>query len=330
MKTNREIFGKYADEKTLDQIVSFDCLGAMWADRAVKYANNVAISDNGSTLTFAELDSAVCSMRAALAEAGVKKGDNVGVLIPNSAAFAKVYLAITSLGAVAVLLPPHLDEMTVFGCSMKFRLNALVYNEILADKLSIIKAKNPSLILLEDTAESSCDVPYETVSPDTPCTVLFTGGTTGRSKGALLSHKAIMRGILNGCYGYPAVFEQRYFLVLPLTHVFGLIRNLLTSLYTGSAIHICRNNKDMFREIAVFKPTEMIIVPALAEMALNLSKQFGKNMLGEDMKCIICGAATVNPYLVREYAKFGITLLPGYGLTESANLVSGNPEAAAK
>jgi long-chain acyl-CoA synthetase len=86
----------------------------------------------------------------------------------------------------------------------------------------------------------------------------------------------------------------------------------------------------MFKDIAVHRPTIMIFVPALAEMALNLSKQFGRNMLGEDMKTIICGAAPVPPYLVREYDKLGITLLPGYGLTESANLVSGNPEAMRK
>jgi long-chain acyl-CoA synthetase len=112
--------------------------------------------------------------------------------------------------------------------------------------------------------------------------------------------------------------------------VFGLIRNTLTSLYTGSSLFICRNNKNMFKDIAVYRPTIMIFVPALAEMALNLSKQFGRNMLGEDLKVIICGAAPVAPYLVSEYAKLGINLLPGYGLTESANLVSGNPEALKK
>jgi long-chain acyl-CoA synthetase len=53
-------------------------------------------------------------------------------------------------------------------------------------------------------------------------------------------------------------------------------------------------------------------------------------MLGPDLKYIICGAAAVPPYLIGEYAKEGISLFPGYGLTESANLVSGNPECATK
>jgi len=53
-------------------------------------------------------------------------------------------------------------------------------------------------------------------------------------------------------------------------------------------------------------------------------------MWGPDLKTVICGAAPVAPYLVKEYAKLGVALLPGYGLTESANLVSGNPEALRK
>src|SRR5699024_4929978 len=115
-----------------------------------------------------------------------------------------------------------------------------------------------------------------------------------------------------------------------LTHVFGLIRNLMTSLYTGSTLFICRNNKDMFKDIAVFRPDILVLVPALAEMALGLSKQFGRNMLGDSLKTIICGAAFVPPYLIAEYKKLGVSLFPGYGLTESANLVSGNAETETK
>ena len=85
----------------------------------------------------------------------------------------------------------------------------------------------------------------------------------------------------------------------------------------------------MFKDIAIFKPTIIVLVPAVAEMALNLTKQFHKNMLG-DIKTVICGAAKVAPYLILEYKKIGINLLAGYGLTESANLVSGNPESLAK
>ena len=323
------IFGKYTDEATLAKIIDFNNVSEMWKNSVALYANDVAVVD-GESVTYKQLDAEVQKMRAALKEQGVCAGDNVGVLIPNSVAFVKTFLAITTLGAVAVLLPAHLDAMTVFGCSMKFGLKALVYSPALQEKTTFAAEKNPRLLLLEDTIASDASVEMADVDTNAPCTILFTGGTTGKSKGALLSHRAVMRGVKNGCYGYRHVFGQRYFLVLPLTHVFGLVRNLLTNLYTGSAIFICRNNKDMFKDIATFKPTILVLVPALAELALNLSKQFGRNMLGSDVKTIICGASAVAPYLVKEYDKIGIALLPGYGLTESANLVSGNPEALRK
>ena len=322
------IFDKYTDEQTLAKIVDYGTVGQMWQHSVETYANNIAI-DGAQKATFAELDQQVALFRTVLVENGVGKGDKVGLLMPNCLDFAKAFLAATTLGAVAVLLPAHLDEMTVFGCSMKFGLKALVYFEPFASKLGLLQQRNPACKTIVSTQSATQPTPAADVDTNAPATVLFTGGTTGRSKGALLSHRALMRGTKNGCYGYKEVFEQRYILVLPLTHVFGLVRNLLTSLYTGSTIYFCQNNKDLFRDVAMFRPTIMVLVPALAEMALNLSKQFGRNMWGESMKTIICGAATVAPYLVKEYATLGIALLPGYGMTETANLVSGNAEALA-
>lgn len=323
-------FEKYTDSLSYSKIVDYASVSQMWASVVKEYGDKVAVCDNGENYTFAALEGEVAKVRAYLLENGVKKGDKVGIYSPNCKDFVKSFLAVTTIGAVAVLLPPQLDEMTVFGCTMKFQMTALIYSPALESKVGFLKEKRPDFKLYADSICSENSIPCQEVAGSDPCVVLFTGGTTGKSKGALLSNEAIMRGTKNGCYGYREVFQQRYMLVLPLTHVFGLVRNLMTSLYTGSSIFICRNNKDMFRDIAMFKPTIMVLVPALAEMAINLSKQFKKNMLGSDLKTVICGAATVSPYLVEEYDKIGVALLPGYGLTESANLVSGNPEAKSK
>ena len=327
---DNKIFAKYTDSETFNKIVDYSSLTDMWESSVKSYADSLAVIDEDKEYTYAELDAEIAAFRAVLTDRGIKAGDVVGLLAPNSVGFIKAYLAINTIGAAAVLLPAHLDTMTVFGCSMKFGLKGLVYDASLEEKTEIIKAKVPTLPLITTAETSEKSIPAVYPDENSLSTVIFTGGTTGNSKGARLSHRAVVRGTKNGCYGIKEIFNQRYFLVLPLTHVFGLIRNTLAAFYTGSSLFICRNNKNMFKDIATYRPTIMIFVPALAEMALNLSKQFGRNMLGEDMKTIICGAAPVSPYLVREYAKLGITLLPGYGLTESANLVSGNPEALAK
>ncbi len=327
MKTpSREIWRKYTDAQTFDRIVGFDSVAQMWSVRAKEFADNTAIVDQGESVSYSALDAEVARFRSRLG-ADMPKATRVGLLIPNSLAFVRAFLAVVTLGGTAVVLPAHLDEKAVFGCCMKFGISKLVCVPETEERTAFAAGRVPGLemIYADDLPETRA--PAAEAEGSDPCVIMFTGGTTGKSKGCLLSNAAVMQGTVNGCYGYAEVFEQRYLLILPLSHVFGLIRNLLTSLYTGSALFICRNNKDMFRDIAIFRPTVLVMVPALAEMALSLSKKFGRNMLGDDLKTIICGAAPVAPYLVAAYKEIGIDLFPGYGLTESANLVSGNPES---
>lgn len=325
MYTNtREYFAKFASKETFDKIVEYPDIAAMWKHSVAEYGDKVAVVDDGKSYTYAAIDEDIAKFRTVLKENGLKKGDNVALYAKNSYDFVKEYLAAETYGLGVAILPAHLPKEAVFGCVAGFGLKAILTHEPLVENTAFTVEKNPSIKVI--TADTTSDKATEAAKLDENdlAVIMFTGGTTGKSKGVKLSHRAVMQGTVNGCYGYPDVFGQRYILVLPLSHVFGLIRNLMTSLYTGSAIFVCRNNKDMFRDAAIFKPTFLVAVPALAEMALGLSKKFGKNMLGEDLKYIICGAATVAPYLVTEYKKLGIALFPGYGLTESANLVTGN------
>ena len=325
MKYETNMFVKYTSKEQFERIKCFDSICELWQKSVSEFKDELCLQDKDRKFTYAELDEEVAKFRAVLKANGVNKGDFVGVFAPNTIEWVKAYLALQTLGACAVLLPPHLPEQALFGCGMKFQMKAIVFHPALQEKIDALNAMPHKMKLISAFETSNEKAESVEVGPKDPAVIIFTGGTTGKSKGALLNNKALCRGSCNGCYGIPNVFNQRYLLILPLTHVFGLVRNLLTSIQTGSALFICSNNKDMFRDIAVFGPTVMVMVPALAEMCLNLSKQFHKNMLGDSLTHIICGASTVPPYLVKEYKQFNITLLPGYGLTESANLVSGNP-----
>ena len=320
-------FEKYTIPEQYKKIVDFPNVTEMWSRCISEYSDNVAIID-GESYTYSKLDEDAALFRTVLKENGADTGSLIGIFCPNSYGFVKAFLAATTLGVAAVLLPAHLEAQAVAGIAMKFGMKAVVYDEAFTEKVALLK--DTQIALIPSSATSSERTEMIPVPAEAIAAILFTGGTTGKSKGAKLSQRALLAGTKNGCYGVKEILNQRYLLVLPLTHVFGLIRNLMTSLYTGSTLYICRNNKDMFRDVAIFKPTIMVLVPALAEMALNLSVQFGRNMWGPDLKTIICGAAPVAHYLVTEYDKLGITLFPGYGLTESANLVSGNIEPLRK
>lgn len=319
--TSREYFGQFCTPEELERIVEMNTVTEMWRDCAAQYAGQTAIVFRDERLTFAQLEDAAAGYRT-IVKNTLPSGGRVGILSRNSADFVKAFLAVTTLGMTAVILPTHLDKNAVYGCSKLFGLQALIVEPALSGS-----AESAEVPVLDITAVSEDKTPMTECTAQTPCVMMFTGGTTGKSKCALLSNGAVMQGTVNGCYGFSPVFGQRYLMVLPFSHVFGLIRNLMTSLYTGSTLLICDNNKNMFRDIKTFKPTVLVLVPALAEMALSLSKQFGRNMLGEDLRTIICGAAAVPPYLIEEYDKLGVKLLQGYGLTETANLVSGNPES---
>ena len=304
----REKFRPYTKPEDYEKIIELDTVSEMWENCVREYPNIVAVQDIESTHTFLELEEDAAGFRTLILEKTKgEKNARVAILAQNSYDFVKAYIAVVTLGLTAVIMPAHLDKTAVFGCCLKFGINTLVYQGSLEESVELAKLKLDHVGFIEISETSDTKTQLVSCTAQTPCVMMFTGGTTGKSKCALLSNGAVMQGTVNGCYGVWDVFYQRYLLVLPLSHVFGLIRNLMTSLYTGSTLFICKNNKDMFRDIAVFKPTIMVMVPALAEMALTLSKQFGKNMLGVDLKTIIAGA------------------VPGYGLTESANLVSGNP-----
>ncbi len=328
--TSREPFRKYTDPETFEKIVDYPTVAAMWQHSVAAYKDLPAILDDGRAFTYEDLDRDAAVLRAVLRKNGLEKGDRVGIYAANSYEFVKAYLAVVTAGMTAMILPIQLDETSLFGCTMKYALKAVFYRKETEEKTVFAKTHGSRALFLAIECDETETLPMcETVEEKDPAVIMFTGGTTGKSKGAVLSNGAVMQGTVNGCYGLKDIFNERYLLILPLSHVFGLIRNLMSALYTGSAMYVCRNNKDMFRDIAIFKPTVLVTVPALAEMALTLSKKFGKNMLGDDLKYMICGAAMVPPYLIREYAKRGMVLLAGYGLTESANLVSGNPESLA-
>lgn len=327
IQENIKIFGQYTDLDDVGKLKEYTNIGAMLQGSINDYGDLVAAVDRGQSYTYNQIGINTGYIRYQLHQMGIHPGDHVGILFPNSIELLETALAIMSYGCVVVVLPYHLDEKTIYGCSLKFNLKGVVCasNET---KVQFAKQTNQNLQVLEytsDLSEKTSLYPIIESKPNEGAAILFTGGTTGKSKGALLSHKAIMSGAINGCFGSGKCLNQKYFLVLPLSHVFGFIRNMMTSIYTGSNLYICRDTKNMFREIPAFNPTIMVMVPALAEMALGISKMAGNIIFGNALTTIICGAAVVNPHLAKEYNKLGIALLAGYGLTESANLVSGNP-----
>ena len=329
VKFTREDFRQFTDDTTFNRIVDVTNI-VEFLDMIHSYgASNAIGKTDGSIATYDELYSDVLKVCANLSSLGVARRTNVGLVCDNNYEFAVSALGIMAYGCVATLLPAHLDDKTLFGCSKKYDLTAMVYYDTLKDKMGLIQTATQlptiatSQILATAVANQGGLICSDLTADDSAC-IIMTGGTTGKSKGVVLTHTALMCGTINGCYGMKEVFGKTYYCLIPLTHVFGFIRNLLTGLYTESLVYFNTDKRLMFDELQKYKPDTLVLVPALAELFLNLIKAYGLNFVGGRLETIICGAANIPPYLITEYFKIGVWFGAGYGLTEFSNMVSGN------
>lgn len=329
---SEHVFKKYVPEEVFNKTIIIDTVIDLLNIIKKDHLEKIAVESDNLSVTYQNLYDDVNSIAKLLDDLKIKKASNVGVLAYNNYNFVKTALGIMSSNKVATLLPFQLDEKAVYGCCIKYDLNALFYDPAFEEKVQFAKQLLPNVNFIKIEKFNFAKENYfdETIKPDDRACIVLTGGTTGKSKGAILSHRALMMGTVNGVYADPYAFENIYYSVMPLTHVFGLVRNLLTCLYTGSKIYFCSNMMAMIKEMQKVHPTILVVVPALAEMLLSFVKQYGLGVIGGNLKTIICGGASVPPYITLEFKKLGVNFCPGYGLTELTNLVTGNPEGDKK
>jgi len=193
--------------------------------------------------------------------------------------------------------------------------------------------------------------------------LLFTSGTTGMSKGVMLSHKNICADLMIAPTVFKVYTDDIFFSVLPLHHTYACTCDFLIPLYKGAAIAYCQGLKYITKNLAEAQPTMFLGVPALFEKLYgtiwkNVRKQGKEDMLkkvikinrktkkvgidlgkiflkkitavfGGKLRCIICGGAAINPEILVGMGDFGLLALQGYGLTECAPMGALNPDTAA-
>ena len=294
---------------------------------AAEYADMPALSDLAQTFTYKEMCERIARRRAFIEGLGLQKGAHIAVFDRNSQDAIELFLAITSAGYVAMMFPSSLPEQAVIGCCMKFDIAAI----FVRDEFAPLCTKLQGVKVVPASSIADKGIPAAKVDKESPAAIFFTGGTTGAPKGAVLSHRALMRGCFNAIFKPGRVIGvHRYIALLPLSHVFGLIAGTMGCFYTGNLIYTCEDMKATIGKLPVIKPTILIIVPGICDILAGLCKMYGPQFLGGQLRMIISGAANVPPRLVDIFTKLGVEFCFGYGLTETANLTSANADALTK
>ncbi|HHV14208.1 MAG TPA: long-chain fatty acid--CoA ligase [Acholeplasmataceae bacterium] len=323
-------FKQFTDDVTFSKLVHIRTTYE-FMEHLKQFKEKIAIVDDEKKVNYKKLEEDALKIAYLLKENKVNLRENVGVFSLNDYDFVRASLGTMAYGSVATLLPYQLDARSLTGLSMKYNLKVVFYSQKLEEKVNEAKKNLPNVEFIEINDEVQTLGEFDkTMKKDDPACIVLTSGTTGKSKGAVLSHKALYTGVRNGTLGMKKPFDQVYVAVIPFTHVFGLIRSLLTALYTGSTVHTTPDMKKLFVNLKVAQPTILIVVPALAELFLKLAKDMGVGVLGGKLETVIAGGAHVSPYITLEFNKLIDFFGAGYGLTESANLVSGNASAPYK
>lgn len=317
----------------------------------------------GTELTFWQLREQMTRMACALGGLGVKKGDRVGLHLPNCPQFVISYLAVLSLGAVVVNLNPlasaselkFIMETTNMETIITFDmvlppirpllidagLKRVVVTRV-TDYIAGFGVSNAKELDLEEgwhhfseLIEGSADtrLPRVPFSPDDPALIQFTGGTTGVPKGALLNHANVVAATLQASlWGSPTISivppEQRNVLsILPYFHVYGSIVCMNWAFFNcATQILVPRFEIDELMGIIgnFGKITFFPAVPTLITAIINHTKASGLN-LDKRLGLLNSGAAPMPVELIERVQDMGIYFSEGYGLSESTSLGTANP-----
>jgi acyl-CoA synthetase (AMP-forming)/AMP-acid ligase II len=319
-------------------------LRTMLDDLVRRFPARPAIIDGDRTITHAELGAIVAAVAAGLAEEGVAPGDRVALFLGNCWEFLATLFACHRLGAIAVPIGTRQRraelEFLLGDCGAR----ALVFEAKLWDavpppesfghRLGIFAARGEVLGVRSFSALLACASPPPLPPPiaeEDTAVILYTSGTTGRPKGARLTHLGILHSALTfaRCFGLGA--EDRGLVAVPLAHVTGLVGVSLPSLIVGGAVVLMyREYKtDPFLELASrARITFSILVPAIYTLAANHADLERYDLSAWRIGCF--GGAPMPVATIETLARKlpHLELLNAYGATETTSPTTIMPRSA--
>ncbi|MCR1832927.1 long-chain fatty acid--CoA ligase [Oceanobacillus caeni] len=312
-----------------------------------KFPNNTAIHFYGKETTYKELNNLVNAFTAALQEKGIKKGDRAAIMLPNCPQYVISYYGILQAGGIVTQLNPML-----VGKELEYILNdsgaetIVIYEPLLPvlnqviDNTSVkhvIKVNIEGRDVPDDMAvgfqsflKSANNQPVEVkCNPKEDVAVLqYTGGTTGRSKGVMLTHRNLLANIMQSYEFFKDTMnlgKERYLSVIPLFHVYGMSSCMNLTIYIG-AMNILLPRFDLEEVLETIKNIQPTSFPGVPTMYIALINHPKVDEYGLSMEICNSGSAPMPVEILRSFEeKTGAKIVEGYGLSESSPTTHCNP-----
>ncbi|GAB7029069.1 o-succinylbenzoate--CoA ligase [Streptomyces sp. NPDC021749] len=300
-------------------------LGSWPARRARKTPHRTALLHGDTATTYAELHQRTTRLAHALRDRGVRRGDRIAYLGPNHPSYLETLFAAGTLGAVFVPLNTRLAAPEIAHQLTDSGAKALVHGPSHTGLVAGLPGTTDVLTYVEvgaayeEALAGASDEPIdEAVAADDTCLLMYTSGTTGRPKGAMLTHGNLTWNALNVLVDTDLTADERALVSAPLFHTAGL--NMLTLpvlLKGGTCVLVEAFDPDAtFDLIARHRITFMFGVPAMFDQVARHPRWPDADL--SSLRILNCGGSPVPTPLIARYQERGLTFLQGYGMTEAA------------
>ncbi len=335
---------------------------------AAQFPHKAAVDFYGTELTFRQVRDQVLRLANAFIRFGVKKGDRIGIALPNCPQYIIAYYAALSAGAIVVNMNPlythdelkfmmentHLETLITFDgalptmrpLAIELGLKQMIVTR-LTDYIKAFDVSTAKDLELEEgwhhfsellAGSMDTRIPRTAFSPDDPALIQFTGGTTGLPKGALLSHGNVVAATFqcvqwgNSTIPYTPHEKRTVLGIIPYFHIYG---NLccMNWAFLSMATQIQLPRFDMDELLGTFARFEQITffptVPTMITAIINHPKA-DEMKLPEKIRYFNSGGAPMPVELIHKVKDMGIFFSEGWGMSETTSMGVSNPALAHK
>ena len=303
---------------------------------ATYFPEKKALVFENAFFTYEELNACINRLASYLREKGIEKGDRVAVYAENRPEWIMAYFGIIRLGAAVVPISAAYKGSEVAHMINDAEARLVVTTEALSANMPA-REELPNLkevlVIEKDRVLSSLGAdkgagaePIDIVEcdPDDMCVVLYTGGTTGIPKGAMMTHRNLLYASQNVCYHERLVPDDAGLCFMPLNHVFASVHIMISTLYAGATLvlHKGFDMDEIISSIGRNKVTRLYAVPTVYIRFLN-NPDCHEHL--RTVKYSFSAATSMPSEVVRQWKDtFGLNIHEAYGMTETASLVTFN------